>query len=143
MQSWPQRHRSSWRTEKMQLSSPGCLLSPSPPQSWTLLVPTISPLHPASSAQMITNHPALSSSILSISFILLTLISGFLSILLTLGLSCLVFFLCLLSVAFSFFFFFRPHLQHMEVPRLGVGCIRAAAPSLRHSPSNARSEPHL
>ena len=42
----------------------------------------------------------------------------------------------LLSFFFFFFFFF---LQHMEIPRL----IRAAVAGLRHSHSNARSEPHL
>ena len=41
-----------------------------------------------------------------------------------------------------FFFFLWPHLQHMEVPRLGVES-RTAAASLRHSHSNARSEPCL
>ena len=46
---------------------------------------------------------------------------------------------------FSFLFSFillQPHLQHMEVPRLG-GWIRTAAASLCHGDSNARSEPRL
>ena len=47
----------------------------------------------------------------------------------------------------SVFFFFLlailgPHLWHMEVPRLG-GLTGATAASLRHSHSNAGSEPHL
>ena len=43
--------------------------------------------------------------------------------------------------SFFFFFFFaflRPHLYHMEVPRL-----RVEAGGLHHSPSNTRSKPHL
>ena len=36
----------------------------------------------------------------------------------------------------NFFFFLWPHLQHMEIPRLG-------AAGLGHSHSNARSEPQL
>ena len=40
------------------------------------------------------------------------------------------------------FAFYGPHLQHMEVPRLG-GQIGATAAGLHHSPSNAGSEPPL
>ena len=60
-------------------------------------------------------------------------------------------FLILVIWVFSLFIYFyfiiinfcvllRPHLQHMEVPKLGVG-IRAVAACLYHSHSNARSEP--
>ena len=41
------------------------------------------------------------------------------------------------GMAWVGFFFLGPHLQHMEVA--GWGGIRAAAPSLHHSHSNARS----
>ena len=41
-----------------------------------------------------------------------------------------------------FFFFLWPHLQYMEVPRLGVKLGDVAA-SLHHSHSNVGSEPHL
>ena len=40
------------------------------------------------------------------------------------------------------FFFLGLHLWHMEVSRLG-GLIRETAVGLYHSPSSARSEPHL
>ena len=40
--------------------------------------------------------------------------------------------------SFLLFFFFWPHPQHMEVPRLGV-----IAASLQHSHSNTKSEPYL
>ena len=40
---------------------------------------------------------------------------------------------------FCLFCFLLPHLQHMEVPRLGV----ESEMQLYHSHSNARSEPHL
>ena len=43
---------------------------------------------------------------------------------------------------FFFSFFLGPHLQHMEVPRLGVESELVAA-GRHHSHSNARSEPHL
>ena len=36
------------------------------------------------------------------------------------------------------FFFLRPHLQHMEIPRLGVKC--GVAAGLHHSHSNVGSE---
>ena len=41
-----------------------------------------------------------------------------------------------------FFFFLRPHLWHMEFPRLGVES-ELQLPSLHHSHSNAGSELHL
>ena len=45
---------------------------------------------------------------------------------------------------FSFFFhFLGPHLQHMDVPKLGVRLDLSTATSLHHSHSNARSKPHL
>ena len=45
-------------------------------------------------------------------------------------------------VFFLFFAFLRPHLWHMEVPRLGVE-IRATAASLHYSHSNTGSKSRL
>ena len=41
------------------------------------------------------------------------------------------------------FVFVGPHLQHMEVPRLGACPVGPVAAGLHHSHSNAGSEPRL
>ena len=48
-----------------------------------------------------------------------------------------------LNSGLFFFCFLGPHSQHMEVPRLGVGRIRAAAACLYHSHINVGSKPRL
>ena len=44
---------------------------------------------------------------------------------------------------FFFLFFLRPHLRHMEVPRLGVNKEPQLPAYTTATDSNARSEPHV
>ena len=46
-------------------------------------------------------------------------------------------------VVVFFFLFLGPHLQHMEIPRLGVELELQLPAGLCHSHSDARSKPHL
>ena len=59
----------------------------------------------------------------------------------TLGGVCVCVCVCKSALSLSLFFFLPflgPHPQHMEVPRLGRGLIRAVAASLRHSSQQRR-----
>ena len=50
---------------------------------------------------------------------------------------------CVGNFSLSLFFFSQPHLEHMEVPGLGVGSNWSCSSSLCHDQSNTRSKPYL